>query len=404
MFRVSRALATRPDTARVLPEIAAILRAESGSGRVWIVLDGPGGREHRVSDSERGAPMGRMRRQVVLRRMPGDTPAEWVRVHQPDRAPGSDVGTSRDAPTTAYRVRIEAAGHSRGDLWVERDSAIGPPDRSATRLLSTAADQLGQILEQDRLAGEAQAAEVARQSDALKSALLESVSHDLRTPLASIRVAAGTLLDPEVRLSDEDRIATAAAIDREAEHLARLVTNLLDLSRIEAGVLRADREPFDLDDIVPQVVDRVRPRLDGRDLLVDLPASLPSVLLDPVFFEQVLGNLLENEGKYVPLGARIVISAAVIDDRVRLTVEDDGPGVPPEALDRLFEKFFRVRRRGESSRPGTGIGLAVVRGLVEAMGGRVQARWSGLGGLAVDTDLVVAPPRPDAATDPDGRL
>ena len=115
------------------------------------------------------------------------------------------------------------------------------------------------------------------------------------------------------------------------------------------------------------------------------------VLVDAVFLDQVVTNLLENAAKYVPAGERVRVSAVPVDGSVRLTVEDSGPGVPTEALPRLFEKFYRVQGRTTRSRPGTGVGLAVVRGLTEAMGGRVEARSSELGGLAVDVDLPAAP-------------
>ena len=129
------------------------------------------------------------------------------------------------------------------------------------------------------------------------------MSHDLRTPLATIRAAAGTMLDPYVQLTDDDRRASALAIDQEAEHLNRLVTNLLDLSRIEAGSLRADVEPIELDDIVEPALRRLGKRLAGRSLEVDLGASAPAVLADPVFIDQIVANLLENAAKYVPDGA-----------------------------------------------------------------------------------------------------
>ena len=178
----------------------------------------------------------------------------------------------------------------------------GEPGVAATQLLSAAADQIGQAIEQDRLIAEARDAEIARQGEALKSALLDSVSHDLRTPLASIRAAAGTLLDPEVQLSTEDRIASATAIDREAENLARLVANLLDLSRIEGGALATDQEIYELDDLLERSLDRLRHRLAGRPVTVDVPADLPPVRVDAVLFDQVLTNLLENAVKYSPPG------------------------------------------------------------------------------------------------------
>jgi two-component system sensor histidine kinase KdpD len=418
LFRVSRALATRSSTSAALDEIVAIARSETGMERVWIGLGGPGTAERVVADSgDAGSPPTPPASRSVLQRMPGDTPARWVKVHQPaGKGGGGGTGgggtggggtggggaTARtETGTSGHRVVIEAAGHTLGSLWATRPRSSGDPDIVATRLLASTADQVGQALEQDRLAAEARAAEVARQSDAVKSALLESVSHDLRTPLASIRAAAGTLLDPRVQLADDDRRATAEGIDREAEHLNRLVTNLLDLSRIEGGALKADIEPFELGDLVEAAVARVRPRAQARRLEIAVGDELPPVLVDAVYLDQILANLLENSMKYTADDGCIRVSAMPDGDdasRLRLTVDDDGPGVPDEALPLLFEKFYRVPRQGERSRPGTGIGLAVVRGLTEAMGGRVVARHGELGGLAVDVSLPTAAalaPRPD---------
>jgi len=264
----------------------------------------------------------------------------------------------------------------------------GEPDLTETRLLAAAADQIGQALRQDRLAAASQAAEIARESDALKSALLQSVSHDLRTPLATIRAAAGTLR-PGTGLSSDDRQLSADAIDREVDYLNRLVTNLLDLSRIEAGALRADNDVFDLDDVLRQGLERLRSRSGARTLDVRLEA--PPVSVDPVLLDQVFTNVGDNAVKHTPSDALIRIRAHQLDDEmIRLTVEDSGPGVPTDALPRIFDKFYRVPHRDRGSRSGTGIGLSVVRGLVETMGGRVKARPSDLGGLAIDLDLPAA--------------
>jgi two-component system sensor histidine kinase KdpD len=453
LFRVSRALATRPTTTEVLPELASILQAETAMDRVRIAIATPAGLERTavdatavkaVGDSAAGAGGGTgvaawtpPASHHALRRTPGDTPAEWVRVHQSNTAPPSraagDGPTARTGPpgplgrgdSEAYRVVIEAGDRRLGSIWAVRSRREGPPDGTQTLLLSAAADQIGQALEQDRLGREAREMEIARRSDALKTALLESVSHDLRTPLTSIRAAAGTLLDRDVPLDPGAQEATAQAIDREAEHLNRLVTNLLDLSRIEAGELRADPEPFELSSLVELAAERIRPRLAGRTIELDVPDDLPPVLVDEVFIDEVLTNLFENAIKYTPPIARIRVRATIpteppagartantvwsdagtplppaeggpIRRSVILTVEDDGPGVPDDAIDRLFDRFFRVRRRGEPSRPGSGIGLTVVRGLIEAMGGRVRARRSELGGLAIQLDLPsVAPPSSD---------
>jgi two-component system sensor histidine kinase KdpD len=294
----------------------------------------------------------------------------------------------------ALRVRVVAGDSAYGSIWAIRARDRGEPDRTTTRLLSAAADQLGQVLAHDRLAAEAQAAEIARQSDALKSALLQSVSHDLRTPLATIRAAAGTLQPDGV--SDEDRRASAEAIDREVAYLDRMVANLLDLSRIEAGALRAERDVFELDDLTSRTLDRLAGRLAGHPLTVEV--SSEPVLVDPVFVDEALTNLVENAIRHTPAATPIrVVSRPATDGFVRLSVEDGGPGVASDALPHVFEKFFQAgpERRGRrgpvaGSRAGTGIGLAVVRGLCEAMGGHATARASALGGLAIDLDLPAA--------------
>ena len=353
--------------------------------RIWISLGADDAGERVAADTEPDRKAGLPGIYNVLQRTPDETPARWRRVHQPT-APRAAGASGREA----YRVRIEAGGRPFGSIWAKRDRDRGEPDRTETRLLSAAADQMGQALAQDRLAAEAQAAEIARQSDALKSALLQSVSHDLRTPLATIRAAAGTLR-PGSGLSPDDQQESADAIDREVEYLNRLVTNLLDLSRIEAGALRADRDVFELDDLVGQTIDRLRARLGSRPLTVELAA--PPVDVDPVLLDEAVTNALENAIKYAPPDAEIRVSAAALPGeppRIRLTVEDAGPGVPDAALPKIFDKFYRVPGVAGGSRSGTGIGLAVVRGLVEAMGGSVAARRSELGGLAIDIDLVAA--------------
>jgi two-component system sensor histidine kinase KdpD len=381
LFLVSHALATRVSTTAVLAEIAALLRRAADMTGLWISLGADDAAE-RVA-AEAGARSATAGLHWQLRRFPGEEPAQWVRIHAPGLVRGR--GSPESGAATTYRVRIEAGGRTLGSIWAARERGSEHPDRSATRLMSAAADQLGQALAQDRLAAEAQAADIARQSDALKSALLQSVSHDLRTPLATIRAAAGTL-QPDSDLDTEGRRASAAAIEREVERLDRLVANLLDLGRIEAGELRADLDVFELDDLVGRTVDRFAVRLAGHAFDIDVPA-LP-VLVDAVFLDEALTNLLDNAIKFTAPGSTIRVSAAPLDDdEARLSVEDDGAGVADYLQPRLFEKFFRAPRPPASGRPGTGIGLAVVRGLVEAMGGTVAARRSELGGLAVDLTL-----------------
>ncbi|CAA9583111.1 MAG: Osmosensitive K+ channel histidine kinase KdpD, partial [uncultured Thermomicrobiales bacterium] len=196
-------------------------------------------------------------------------------------------------------------------------------------------------------------------------------SHDLRTPLASIRAAAGSLLQDEIEWDPETRREFAAAIDEEAARLNRLVGNLLDLSRVEGGALHPRKELYPLDALIRAAVERLAGHLAGRRLDIDLPPDLPPVPLDPVQIDQVLTNLLENAIKYTPDGAPIAVMAAVDGggDAVIVSVADRGPGIPPAERAQVFDKFYRLR--GNAHAAGTGLGLAIARRLVEAHGGRI---------------------------------
>lgn len=384
MSSISFTLASGRDLSATLGTIAEIVKGEAKARRAWITVGDAILADTAASPSANAQSPAV---HVILRRRPGDEPPEWVRVHAPTRG-GKAAGVSAES---VHRVAISAGDRVFGSVWFARARDLGEPDAGATRVLAAAADQIGGALERERLQREATTAEISRRSDALKSALLDSVSHDLRTPLASIRAAAGTLMDPDVDWPDEQRRDIAASIDREAEWLNRLVTNLLDMSRVDAGELRPSLAAIPLADLVTEATARAAPALTGRVITIDVPDSLPPVLADEVLMGQVLANTIDNAAKYGGPDAPIRIAAAVgPDGRVVVTIEDGGLGVPDDALPRLFEKFYRVPRKGEGSRRGTGIGLAVVRGLVESMGGTVTARRSELGGLAVVFDLPVA--------------
>lgn len=384
LFAVSFTLANVRDPAEALPSVARMVRDEVRAKRVWVVVGETIAADTAPSGSH--APVNPAVH-VTLRRRPGDEPAEWVRVHAPLRTKKA----AQTSAETVYRVEIAASGQILGAIWAVRSRQLGDPDEGERRVLSAAADQIGGSIERDRLQLEATTAEVSRRSDVLKSALLDSVSHDLRTPLASIRAAAGTLMDPEIDWPAAQRRDIAASIDREADWLNRLVTNLLDMSRVEAGELRPTLVVLAVHDVVEEALRRAETALGDRPVERRVSVDIPPVLADEVLIGQVLANLLDNAAKYAGPGAPIRVSAHETDDhRIRITIEDGGSGVPPDALPRLFEKFYRVPRKGEGSRRGTGIGLAVVRGIVEAMGGKVAARPSDLGGLALDIDLPIA--------------
>jgi two-component system sensor histidine kinase KdpD len=389
LFAISRILATAPDIETAAPQVAERLVWDDALDRVWIVSE-RGGRSRVVADSRAGSPLPASSIVTALVRTPGDAPAHWVRAHEP--RPPELSGRAQESTRTGHggpilRVRMEADGVPIGSLKATLVAGVAEPDRAMTRLLALAADQLALAIRRDDLRREATEVEIARRADTLKTALLDAVSHDLRTPLASIRAAAGSLVDPDVAVDAASARATAAAIDAEADRLDRLVREVLDLSRIEAGSLQPELEPLVLADAVGPVVDRLRPILGDRPITISIPDELPPVRADAVLLDGLLTNLVENVARHATPPAPLRISATAEGGLVRLAVEDGGPGVPAAERDRLFEKFYRSPAAAESSRRGLGVGLAIVRGMTEAIGGTVNAEASSLGGLLIEVDL-----------------
>jgi two-component system sensor histidine kinase KdpD len=302
------------------------------------------------------------------------SPGRWIRI-VPPALPGQRALSGG----RLHVVPIAAQDRPIGSLVLVRPATSPPWSVADDRLLSAVTNQIHLTLERARLREEAMKAEVLRRADEVKSALLSAVSHDLRTPLSSIIASAGSLLQEDVAWTEEERRDFAAAIEEEARRLNRLVGNLLDLSRIEAGTLRPERRWYDLGTLVADVLGRLRPTTAQHAVVVDVADDLPPVPLDYVEIDEVLCNLIENATSYTPLGAEIRVSARRAGDQVEVEVADRGPGIPSEALPHLFEPFYRVRTAGAQSR-GTGLGLAVAKGLVEAHGGRIWAENRPAGG------------------------
>jgi two-component system sensor histidine kinase KdpD len=237
-------------------------------------------------------------------------------------------------------------------------------------LLEAFASQTALALEVDRLQEEARKAQLQIESERLRNSLLNVVSHDLRTPLAAIIGSAGGLLELGTTLDPAANRDLVQNIYTEAERLSRLVNNLLQATRLEAGITLR-REPCALEEVVEVALRRLAKSLNERPVVTDLPADLPPVPADGVFLEQVLVNLLDNALRHTPAGGLIEVSASVQDGAVLVEVGDNGPGLPPEDLDKVFEKFYRGHDRRESG--GAGLGLAICRGIVEAHGGRIWA-------------------------------
>ncbi len=257
-----------------------------------------------------------------------------------------------------------------------REKSLGiDRDRSnpATTFFWTFLDQAASVIERARLRRESLQIELLKRTDALRAALLSSVSHDLRTPLSSIKAAASSLLQEDVQWDEEARRSFALAIEHEADRLNRLVGNLLDMSRIEGGALKPEKEWYPVDELIHDVLDHMQPVLQGRTVQTHLPDDLPPVELDYLQMDQVLTNLIENAVRYTPPESPIEVSAQIDGEQMVISISDRGPGIPQADKERIFDKFYRVlsTQRNAATIPGSGLGLAVSKGLVEAHGGHI---------------------------------
>lgn len=210
------------------------------------------------------------------------------------------------------------------------------------------------------------------ETERLRAALLTSISHDLRTPLASILGTVSSLRSYSDKYDAADRDELLATLESEAERLNRFVGNLLDMTRLESGAVELKLDLVDVAEIVGAALERAGSVLARHRIEVTVAPDLPMLRLDPILFEQVLFNLLDNAAKYAPAGSRIDLRAERDGDVVAVEVIDEGPGIPPGDLDRIFDKFYRVQAQ-DRRRAGTGLGLAICRGFIEAQGGRIAA-------------------------------
>jgi two-component system sensor histidine kinase KdpD len=285
-------------------------------------------------------------------------------MHLPLIGPGGPVGVLAVRPTEASRLR--------------------DPDR--VQLLRTFANHLAIALERVRLGEDAERARVEAEAERTRSALLSSVSHDLRTPLAVITGAASSLKQGDA-LSEPTRAELADTIYEEGRRLNRLVGDLLDVTRLESGAVAVNKDWHSLEEIVGAALTRLEDRVGERPLELRLPDGLPLVPLDDVLFGQLVENLIENALKYAPEGSPIEIAAALEHGTLSFEVADRGPGLPPGDEDRVFEKFFRGP--GGIGRPGVGLGLTICRAIARAHGGRIVAANRPGGGAVFRVELPV---------------
>jgi two-component system sensor histidine kinase KdpD len=259
-----------------------------------------------------------------------------------------------------------------GVIGIDSDTP-GPfltPDER--RLLDALIDQGALAIERVRLVEDMDRIKRIDETDRLRSALLTSISHDLKTPLAAVLGAAGTLRDLAPRLTDAERVDLLATIIEESERLNRFIANLLDMTKLESGAIAPNAAPHDLSEVVGSALRRADKILSRHRVELDLGLDLPMLKLDAVLFEQALFNLLDNAAKYAAAGTTIRIQGWRDRDSVTLQILDEGEGIPPGDLESIFDKFYRAQK-GDHVRAGTGLGLAIARGFVEAMRGTITA-------------------------------
>jgi len=267
------------------------------------------------------------------------------------------------------------------------------------RLFDALADQAAVAIERIQLVADVEAARLAAEADRLRTALLSSISHDLKTPLAGILGAAGTLADYAAALPDADRAELVSTIIEESERLHRFIGNLLDMTRLESGATQPNTSLHFPGDIVGSALRRAGRLLARHKLDVALPADLPMLRIDAVLLEQVVFNLLDNAAKYAPPASTIAIEGWRDGGHVVLRLVDEGPGIPPEDLERVFDSFYRVRKIDHVP-AGTGLGLAICRGFVEAMGGTITAANRADRPGAIFTIRLPVPPQTDTLEEP----
>ncbi len=253
-------------------------------------------------------------------------------------------------------------------------------------LLETFGNQIAIALERAQLADDNERARLQVKAEQLRNSLLSSVSHDLRTPLATITGAASTIMEGSTSLTVEKCRDMAAEIFHESERLNRLVGNLLDMTKVQSGNLKVRKEWCPIDEIIGAALSYVDDRLSGRQVRILIPSELPLIPVDSILIQQVLVNLLENALKYTPAGSELVLRASVSDQVAQIEVADRGSGIPPAHIEKIFEKFFREEA---SDRTGVGLGLAICSGIVEAHGGKIWVENRAGGGAVFKFTLPI---------------
>lgn len=289
--------------------------------------------------------------------------AQWAFDHREE----AGLGTDTLAGARALYLPLITSTRAVGVLGILPEPLSAGFDHEQIHVLESFANQIAMAIDRAMLSGEAQEALLKAETEALRSTLLSSVSHDLRTPLAAITGAATALLQKDITLDKQNRQELARTIKEEAEHLNQIIRNVLDMTRLETKALKVKKEWQSIEEIVGVVLNRISERLKGREVIARIPGDLPLVPFDPLLIEQVLMNLLDNALKYSPQATPVEISAEIKENNLLVEVADRGLGIPEGQEQRIFEKFVH----GPGG--GIGLGLAISRAIVIAHGGRIWA-------------------------------
>jgi two-component system sensor histidine kinase KdpD len=312
---------------------------------------------------------------------------------------GLETVTLREHDTVVASIGGAPCTAEEADVAVKVDDNLTmllrghPLAGSDRRIVEAFAAQAAIALRQERLTAAAAAAKPLAETDKMRTALLAAVSHDLRTPLASAKAAVAGLRADDVTFDEQDRADLLATADESLDKLDRLVANLLDMSRLQAGALGVNAVEVGAEDVVPRALDDLGP--EGRRVAVHVPEELPAVLADPGLLERVLVNVVANALRYSPADRPPVITASSLGDTVELRVIDHGPGIPPDRWNNVFMPFQRLGDRDNHT--GVGLGLALSRGLTEAMRGTLTPEETPGGGLTMIIALPISASPPEAA-------
>jgi two-component system sensor histidine kinase KdpD len=307
--------------------------------------------------------------------------ATWAFEHGQAAGRGTDTlpeATMRYQPLKTMRGVVGILGVKP----IDRDRHLS---RDQIRTLGAFVNQIALAIERALLAEKARQTEMLEITENLQTALLNSISHDLRTPLVSITGALSSLADDQLILDASARRSLIETAGEEADRLNRLVGNLLDMTRLESGAMRFKKEALDIQDVVGAALEELGSRLGKRTVNIDIPSELPLVQLDFVLVERVLVNVIDNAIKYSPADTAIEIKAHAAGAFLEIEVADRGTGIPAEDLSRVFDKFYRVQRPDNVS--GTGLGLSISKGIVQAQGGFIAAENRPGGGTIITVSL-----------------